>query len=225
MKKITTHRTGRVFAATLGALILLVAAFLLLGQSFLGDGSEAEARPNPKALSSLVEDSDDPGKAAREAAPKTSERASLKAPKDDALTLTVPGMDRVDGVKVYDAPASDNATLDKGAMHIKGTGYPWQKGANVFIAGHRLGYRDTGSYLLFRDLDELENGDEIHLTDSENREYTYRVFRKFTVAPDAGEVMRPVKGKNVVSLQSCTLPDYKERIIVQGELKSIDLNR
>lgn len=225
MKKITTHRTGRVFAATLGALILLVAAFLLLGQSFLGDGSEAEARPNPKALSSLVEDSDDPRKAAREAAPKTSERASLKAPKDDALTLTVPGMDRVDGVKVYDAPASDNATLDKGAMHIKGTGYPWQKGANVFIAGHRLGYRDTGSYLLFRDLDELENGDEIHLTDSENREYTYRVFRKFTVAPDAGEVMRPVKGKNVVSLQSCTLPDYKERIIVQGELKSIDLNR
>lgn len=225
MKKITTHRTGRVFAATLGALILLVAAFLLLGQSFLGEGSEAEARPNPKALSSLVEDSDDPGKAAREATPKTSGRASLKAPKDDALTLTVPGMDRVDGVKVYDAPASDNATLDKGAMHIKGTGYPWQKGANVFIAGHRLGYRGTGSYLLFHDLDELENGDEIRLTDSENREYTYRVFRKFTVTPDAGEVMRPVKGKNVVSLQSCTLPDYKERIIVQGELKSIDLNR
>lgn len=225
MKKITANRTGGMVAATLGALTLLVAAFLLLGQSFLGDGSEAEARTNPKALSSLVEDSNGPGKSAKEAASKTSGRASLKAPKDDALTLTVSGMDRVDGVKVYDAPASDNTTLDKGAMHIRGTGYPWQKGANVFIAGHRLGYRDTGSYLLFRDLDELENGDGIHLTDSENREYTYRVFKKFTVDPDAGEVMRPVKDKNVVSLQSCTLPDYKERIIVQGELKSIDLNR
>lgn len=225
MKEITTRRTGRLVAVALGALTLLIATFLLLGQSFLGDGAEAEARPNPKNLSSFVEKSDGPAKAAKEDAPKSGDKGSLKAPKDDRLTLTVPGMDRVDGVKVYDAPASDNETLDKGAMHIKGTGYPWQKGANVFIAGHRLGYRDTGSYLLFRDLDKLENGDEIYLTDSKGREYTYRVFEKFIVNPDAGEVMNPVEDKNVVSLQSCTLPDYKERIIVQGELKSIGLNR
>jgi sortase A len=30
--------------------------------------------------------------------------------------------------------------------------------------------------------------------------------------------MDAVEGKSVVSLQTCTLPDYKERLIVQGEL-------
>ncbi len=224
MKRITTRRTGLMVAVALGALVILIAA-LMLGSSFLSDDSEAEAQPNQKSLPSFVDRSDGPAKAVKETARKGANKGSLKAPKDEALKLTVPGMERVDDAKVYDAPASDNDTLDKGAMHIKGTGYPWQKGANVFIAGHRLGYKDTGSYLLFRDLDELENGDEIILTDSENREYTYRVFEKMTVAPDASYVMDPIKGKNVVSLQSCTLPDYKERIVVRGILKSIELNR
>jgi sortase A len=31
--------------------------------------------------------------------------------------------------------------------------------------------------------------------------------------------MRTTKGKNIVSLQTCTLPDYSHRLIVQGELK------
>ena len=30
--------------------------------------------------------------------------------------------------------------------------------------------------------------------------------------------MQPVKGKNMVSLQTCTLPDYSHRLIVRGEL-------
>jgi sortase A len=30
--------------------------------------------------------------------------------------------------------------------------------------------------------------------------------------------MNPVKGKSLITLQTCTLPDYKERLIVQGEL-------
>ena len=35
---------------------------------------------------------------------------------------------------------------------------------------------------------------------------------------DNVEAMDTVEGKSVVSLQTCTLPDYKERLIVQGEL-------
>lgn len=224
MKKTINTSTNRIFAVGLGALILAAAAFLLMGQSFLGDGSEAEAKPNPNSLPSYVERYDEP-RAAGEAESKKARKGSLKAPKDDALELTVPKMKRVDGVEVFDAPASDNETLDKGAMHIKGTGYPWQKGANVFIAGHRLGYKDTDSYLLFRDLDTLERGDNIFLTDSEGRRYTYKVFKEFTVKPDAVEVMRPGKNRNIISLQSCTLPDYKARIIVQGELQKIELGK
>jgi sortase A len=30
--------------------------------------------------------------------------------------------------------------------------------------------------------------------------------------------MEPVEGKSLVSLQTCTLPDYEKRLIVQGKL-------
>ena len=38
------------------------------------------------------------------------------------------------------------------------------------------------------------------------------------VDPDNVEVMEPVDGNLLVSLQTCTLPDYDQRLIVQGEL-------
>jgi sortase (surface protein transpeptidase) len=34
-------------------------------------------------------------------------------------------------------------------------------------------------------------------------------------------VLAPVKGKNIATLQTCTLPDYTNRFLVQGELKDI----
>jgi len=30
-------------------------------------------------------------------------------------------------------------------------------------------------------------------------------------------VTRPIQGRNIVSLQTCTLPDYSRRLIVQAE--------
>jgi len=38
------------------------------------------------------------------------------------------------------------------------------------------------------------------------------------VRPDNVEVMEPKDGRSLVSLQTCTLPNYKKRLIVQGEL-------
>jgi sortase A len=91
--------------------------------------------------------------------------------------------------------------------------------ANVYIAGHRVGYPGTRSDLVFWDLDKLEKGDEILLTDADGTRYTYEVFEKRVISPDTVNIMRPTKGKNIVSLQTCTLPDYSHRLIVQGELK------
>jgi sortase A len=34
--------------------------------------------------------------------------------------------------------------------------------------------------------------------------------------------MNPVEGKSLITLQTCTLPDYKERLLVQGELVKKD---
>ena len=194
------------------AVAFVAAGLALLVYSLVGGGSPASASPpeDPaphRSFVGVVQETFDP---------------SPDVPKSKTLKLTVPEMKRVENVPVHDAPASDDATLDKGALHVKGTGFPWQEEANVYIAGHRLGYKNTQSYLLFYDLDELKNGDEIILTDADGTRYTYEVFKKFVVDPDAIEVMRPLPGKNIVSLQTCTLPDYTRRMIVQAELKSVE---
>jgi sortase A len=143
------------------------------------------------------------------------------APKKSTMTLTVPDMQRVREVPVYDGPAGDKASLHDGALHLRGTGFPWQRGSNVYIAGHRLGFPGTKSYLVFWDLNKLENGDEVILTDANGKRYTYEVFKRFIVSPDAFYVIHPVAGQNIVTLQTCTLPDYKERLIVRAELTSV----
>jgi sortase A len=143
------------------------------------------------------------------------------APDNSTLKLTVPEMQRVNNVPVYDGPANDEAALHDGTLHLRGTGFPWQQGANVYIAGHRLGFPGTKSYLVFWDLNKLENGDEVILTDANGTRYTYEVFKEFVVNPGDTHVTRPLAGRNVVTLQTCTLPDYSQRLIVQAELTSV----
>ena len=143
------------------------------------------------------------------------------APKNETLRLTVPKMKRVNSIPVFTAAPDNNAKLDAGAIHVKGTGSPWEEEANVYIAGHRLGYPRTGSFLVFYDLDKLRKGDKIFLEDTDDNKYVYKVFNKMIVTPDKVSVTKPVAGKNIVSLQACTLPDYSERFIVQAELVNV----
>lgn len=142
-------------------------------------------------------------------------------PENETLSLTVPKMSRVKDVPVYTAAADDNAALDEGAVHVRGTGFPWEDEANVYIAGHRLGYPNTGSFLVFYDIHKLDNGDNVVLRDSDGRRYLYEVFNEFVVEPHQIEVTEPVAGKNIVSLQACTLPDYSKRLIIQAELVEV----
>jgi sortase A len=143
------------------------------------------------------------------------------APKSETLSLTVPKMSRVKNVPVYTAAADNNAALDEGAIHVRGTGFPWDEEANVYIAGHRLGYPNTGSFLVFYDLHKLNDGDNVVLRDADGKRYLYKVFDEFVVEPSQTEVTEPVAGKNIVSLQACTLPDYSKRLIIQAELVEV----
>jgi sortase A len=202
MKRYGMRRTGRTLAVLAGAVVVLIGLAVAVYPGF--GGQVAPASTVGTVESGLV------------GAP----RAPM-VPENTEMRLTVPKMARVDDVPVYTAPASDEGTLDRGAMHLAQTGYPWQDGANVYIAGHRLGYKGTGSYLQFYDLDRLGEGDEIFLTDANGTRYTYTVFRKQVVDPSEVSVTWPVPGKSVVSLQTCTLPDYSQRLIVQGELTSV----
>ena len=148
---------------------------------------------------------------------------AASSPRDLDMTLTVPSMNRVEEVPVYGGPVEDETALHNGTLHVKDTGFPWQEEANVYIAGHRLGYPRTDSFLVFWDLHLLKNGQRVFLTDSENTRYVYRVFDRRVVGPNEVSVKKPIQGKNIVTLQTCTLPDYKERLIVRAELiKTVD---
>jgi sortase A len=220
MKKIGGARTGRIVTAGVAAAVLFVGLGLLL-YSVFGGGEPASANTPDKVSDKVTEEIQE--RFARSLPERVVEKVRgprVNAPEEKTLKLTVPKLERVDGVPVYDAakPEYEDAMHD-GTAHVKGTGFPWQRGTNVYIAGHRVGYPGTKSDLVFWDLDKLEKGDEILLTDADGKTYTYEVFDKFVVDPDAVRVLRPVPGKSVVSLQTCTLPDYSRRLVVQGELK------
>ena len=180
------------------------------------------AGPGPAEEPEGVAGRDQPAEAAPaaepEAAPRHTLPESVAPPKDKSLRLSVPAMARVEDAPVETAPGQAEGPLRRGVLHVAGTGFPWQPGANTYLAGHRLGFPGTASHLLFWDLDELRKGDEVLLRDAEDRTYRYRVFRKMVVGPKEVSVTEPVAGKSVVSLQTCTLPDYKKRLVVQAAL-------
>ena len=74
---------------------------------------------------------------------------------------------------------------------------------------------------MFWDLDTLEAGDKVVLTDANGTRYTYSVFKSIIIGPADSYITRPVPGKSIISLQTCTLPDYSQRLIVQAELTDV----
>jgi LPXTG-site transpeptidase (sortase) family protein len=231
MKKMRTGYTTRLLTAVVTTAVVFV-GLDLIGYVLFVCGEPASADTLVKApaevvgsdvrLKARLADLAEATAEATKAVVEKNQGLRDEAPKDEALKLIVPEMKRVNGVPVYNAaPAGYEKALHDGAVHVKGTGMPWQREANVYIAGHRIGFPGTKSHLVFWDLDKLESGDEVILTDANGARYTYEVFKKFEVDPDAVHVLRPFNGKNIVSLQTCTLPDYKERLIVQAELKDV----
>ncbi len=190
---------------------LVAAGVILIGTFFLGQNLVSTATGVKDPGNFNVPDIGD----SRENAKGPSDTG----PKDKTLTVTIPDMARVKDATVPDAAGDDETALRKNAaIHLEGTGFPWQKEANVYLAGHRLGYPSTDSFLAFYDLNKLEDGDEVFVTDADGKKYTYRVFKEFIVSPTDLSVTEPVLGKNILSLQTCTLPDYSKRLIVQAEL-------
>ncbi len=201
MKKYRKRPTGAGRVVSAVALILVVGGVGLIGYSLLGENS-----PVPKVVDTA-----------------TSEDGSAAySPTDTTFWLTVPKMWRVEDLPVYDAPYDDENALAASALHDEYTGFPWQEESNVYIAGHRIGYPGTRSFLVFYDLDKLEAGDEVFLTDANGTEYSYRVFDKYITEPfEYYRVTAPIPGKDIVTLQTCTLPDYTQRLIVQAELTRV----
>ncbi len=184
--------------------IALVASFFLAGR-----------------LDSTATNSEDPGgfNVPRLETTQDNEETTEVGPEDKTLKLTVPAMSRIEDDEIPSTDGADEASLKKyAAIHLAGTGFPWQEEANVYIAGHRLGYPNTESWLTFWDMDEVAVGDEVFITDADGTEYTYEVFKEFTVGPSDTSVTDAEPGKNILTLQTCTLPDYSQRLVVQAKL-------
>ena len=220
MRKIRTGYTPMTLTAVVLA-VFLFAGLGLLGYSMFPGGSPASAESPGRVHGRISQELEK--KFQRSIPERIVEKIRgprVETPESKLLKLTVPDLERVDEVPVYDAPKSGyEKALHDGLVHVRGTQFPWQKEANVYIAGHRVGYPGTKSNLVFWDLNKLEKGDKIFLTDAKGTRYTYQVFKKRVISPDQVGILRPTKGKNIVSLQTCTLPDYSHRLIVQGELK------
>jgi sortase A len=141
-----------------------------------------------------------------------------RGPENKMLRMTIPKMAQIRNDTVPYSESDDKAAFhDHAAVHLRGTGQPWDRHANVYIAGHRLGFPGTNSWLAFWDLNVLHKGDMVYLRDADGNRYAYKVFKKFIVGPNAVRVTRLLPGRNIVSLQTCTLPDYSKRLIVQAE--------
>ncbi|BBL78592.1 hypothetical protein RxyAA322_04460 [Rubrobacter xylanophilus] len=213
-------RMGRLANIVLNvmSLVLVVAGLALVSTFFFGSPVPA---PVAGGRTADAQNFDVPVLTKNAAPAKTGqhrEEPAVRAPEDRTIRITVPKMARVrDAVVPYTTGDDEEALRNHVGIHLKGTGFPWEPGANVYIAGHRLGYPNTPSFLAFFDLNRLRKGDEIILTDSLGRRYVYRVFRVMVVDPTDIYVTRPVEGKSVVTLQTCTLPDYSQRLIVQAE--------
>lgn len=201
--------------AVLVVLILLITALTACGgapESSVKSGSE------PEQVSREQENRGD--RRGDTSQDRSGEGERAEVPEDKTLRLTIPEMERVENAEVPDAAYDDEQSLRQNtAIHLRGTGFPWEEEANVYIAGHRLGYPSTGSFLAFYDLGELENGDEITVTDANGTKYAYEVFNEIIASPTDVHLMQPQEGKNILTLQTCTLPDYSKRIIVQAEIK------
>ena len=205
MRRLSKLRLRRTILSLL-SLALVVAGVALIASYFLmQEETTATNSSNPQGFN----------------VPKISstQEPYIGGPEDKTLTVTIPKMTRVENASVpYTSGDDEPALKEHAAIHLEGTGFPWQAEANVYLAGHRIGYPGYSSFLAFYDLDKLENGDEVLVTDANDTTYTYRVFKTFVADPSDLSITEAVPGRNVVTLQTCTLPDYAQRLIVQAEL-------
>jgi len=118
------------------------------------------------------------------------------------------------GVDQVVIQGTDGATLRKGPGHYPETTFPGL-GGTVAIAGHRTTYGAP-----FRNVDQLERGDEIVLAMPYAR-FAYAVQRVEIVAPTATWVTRDVGYERLVLSACHPLYSAAERIIVFARLRSV----
>lgn len=123
--------------------------------------------------------------------------------------LVIPSID-VD-LPVYHG--TDDEILKKGIGHLYQSAFPiGGEGSHVVLSGH------TGlpSAKLLTDLDRMEEGDRFYIRVF-NETLAYEVDRILVTEPNETSALRPVKGKDYVTLVTCTPYGINsQRLLVRG---------
>ncbi len=116
------------------------------------------------------------------------------------------------GLNDYVVEGVGAAQLAEGPGHYPGTAQIGGKG-NVGIAGHR-----TTHGAPFYNLNELQPGDLIYLTNLAGQTFTYKVTTHFIVVPSDGSVLNPTTVRSL-TLTTCN-PRFSatNRLVVQATL-------
>jgi sortase A len=109
---------------------------------------------------------------------------------------------------------TSDETLLKGIGHLQGTSLP-VGGADTHAV--LTGHRGLATATMFTDLNLVKVGDTFSISVFDDV-LTYRVVSSTVVNPDQTESLRPVAGKDLVTLVTCTpLGINSQRILVTGE--------
>ena len=153
-------------------LLMLVAVATVLSLSACGSSDEGSGGSGGDSGGGEQSQS---GETRQETTANESEEASIEPPEDKSLKVTVPEMENIEDAEMPNVPytqqaidsgVAEQALKENAGIHVDGTGYPWQQEANVYLAGHALGYQNTPSWHAFRDIGKLEEGDEIYVEDA-----------------------------------------------------------
>jgi sortase A len=180
-------------------------------------GAQSEPGPQPEREALLAAEGDSWPE------PTQEEIQSANNPRHYGLTPgAIMGL-TIEGIGIHDAPVFDSDShwaLANGIGHNPETSLPWSETPqrNVYLAGHRMGFRGTWSRMIFYNLDELALGDRVVLKDRAGRSYGYEVSEVFLADPEDVWVMGQVRGRDMVTLQTCTpIPTFEKRLIVRAD--------
>jgi len=109
---------------------------------------------------------------------------------------------------------TSDETLLEGIGHLQGTSLPvGGVGTHAVLTGHR----GLATATMFTDLNLVKVGDTFSISVLDEV-LTYRVVSSVIVDPDETEALRPVEGKDLVTLVTCTpLGINSQRILLTGE--------
>jgi sortase A len=179
--------------------------------------SEPPPEPKPEPQQTLPAGEPEWSRPTQQEVEAASEPRHFNLPAGAIMGLTI-GAIGIHNAPVFDS--DDRQALTNGVAHVPETSLPWSPTPerNVYLAAHRMGYRGTWSRMLFYNLNKLDRGDTVLLKNRSGKAYRYRVSEIFITKPADSWVMGRVRGRDMVTLQTCTpYPTFEKRLIVRAD--------